>query len=46
MHKATTTNNAQNPQTTGTAVVINGNGSLALMGSSSVKSNLVGYLSA
>lgn len=44
--QATTTNNTQNSQTTGTAVVINGNGSLALMGSSSVKSNLVGYLSA
>ncbi len=44
--EATTTNNTQNSQTTGTAVVINGNGSLALMGSNSVKSNLVGYLSA
>lgn len=44
--EATTTNNTQNSQTTGMAVVINGNGSLALMGSNSVKSNLVGYLSA
>lgn len=41
-----TTQNTESSQKTGTAVIINGDGSLVLMGSNTVKSNLVGYLSA
>lgn len=41
-----TTQNTESSQKIGTAVIINGDGSLVLMGSNTVKSNLVGYLSA